>query len=105
MKNHLEYIKRSDLIDGTHIRESMYFCKDGKSLIDDKIMPNGFYVSVGPVTMEGPKISFQLFSAKSRLVIAANEYSDEQFDAALAKCRGITSVMSEEFTFEGNQAA
>jgi len=83
MKNHKEYIERSDLKDATHLEVSVYYDKGGANYFSGGMMPRGYYLSVRPVTKGNGSVSFALFSGNSKLLLQTQRYTDKQFARAI----------------------
>ena len=105
MRVYEEFIKKDNLINGTHVRVSVFFSNGGKSVMSGEILPSGYYACVGPFTKDGQQISFRLFSAETRLIMTAGGYSDEQFDIAVGKSNRIIPAMIEKLTINDSKAA
>jgi len=52
MKNHKEYIERSDLKDATHLELNVYYTKDDIHLLSGEPIPRDYYVSVNPAIFD-----------------------------------------------------
>ena len=87
MKQHKNYIERSDLKDATHLEVSVYYTKGGANYFSGGMIPRGYYVSVTPVTKGNGTISFAMFTGRKRFLFETARYTDKQFARAIEMAR------------------
>ena len=93
MKHYLDYIERSDLNEGTHIRISVFFGK------------GGFYAGACPVTKNAKGETLHITNAYRHMFMAADLYTDNLFELAVAKSGNILPAMIERILTETQEKA
>lgn len=93
MKKHEKYIECGNLKNATHLEVSVYYGKEGISCFTGKTSPQGYYISVRPVTKRDGTISFNLSAGYRRLLFEAKRYSDKQYAKAIEISKSVESEL------------